>query len=281
MAATTFDNLQLSKALKLFKLNWYNFKGNKYTHRARARLTRRPRSSSVLWTLCSTSSQRPIKPEFARGGRLRPFVYCMLATQLRFWEKRLERYCRDAQKPVVNDQMYRGVVYTGLASGDPGKAGEWLQARDNLVRERFHAVNLHLMELPFEDGGFDNLLKAIKNNSTLVTQLAGTISGAVTSETTMLRMELEAQRAMLCDPNGKLDGIISLLRSGASASSPTGPLTPSQGASGAAAIDQSGSHFGGSGDGGGGGGSSSSSSSGSSSGSGVDPIRLSPRSSVK
>ena len=24
-----------------------------------------------------------ITPEFARGGRLRPFVYCMLATQLR------------------------------------------------------------------------------------------------------------------------------------------------------------------------------------------------------
>ena len=96
------------------------------------------------------------------------------------------------------------------------------------------------------------------------------------------RVELEAQRAMLGDLNGKLDGIISLLRSGASASSPTGPLTPSQGASGAAAVDQSGSHFGGSGDGGGGGGSSSSSSSsGSSSGSGVDPIRLSPRSSVK
>ena len=30
VAATTFDNLQLSKALKLFKLNWYKFKDNKY-----------------------------------------------------------------------------------------------------------------------------------------------------------------------------------------------------------------------------------------------------------
>ena len=47
VAATTFDNLQLSKALKLFKLNWYKLKGNKQTHRARARLTRRPRSSGV------------------------------------------------------------------------------------------------------------------------------------------------------------------------------------------------------------------------------------------
>ena len=82
-----------------------------------------------------------ITPEFARGGRLRPFVYCMLATQLRFWEERLERYGRDAQKSVVNDQMCRGVVHAGLASGDPGKAEEWLQAQGNLVRERFHPDN--------------------------------------------------------------------------------------------------------------------------------------------
>ena len=119
-----------------------------------------------------------ITPEFGRGGRLRPFVHCMLATQLRFWKERLERYGRDAQKSVVNDQMCRGVVHAGLASGDLGKAEEWLQAQGNLVRERFHADNLHLMELPCEYGGFENLLKAITNNSTVVTQLAGTISGA-------------------------------------------------------------------------------------------------------
>ena len=76
-----------------------------------------------------------ITPEFARGGRLRPFVYCMLSTQLRFWEERLECHGLDAQTSVVNDQMCRGVVHAGLASGGPGKAEEWLKARGK-SRER-------------------------------------------------------------------------------------------------------------------------------------------------
>ena len=108
--------------------------------------------------------------------------------------------------------MCRGVVHAGLTSSDPGKAGEWLQARCNLVRKRFHEDNPHLIELPFEHGGFEILLKAIKYNSAVVTQLADTISGAVTSETTMLRVELVAQRAVLGYLNGELYRITSLLR---------------------------------------------------------------------
>jgi hypothetical protein len=89
-----------------------------------------------------------ITPELVQGGRLRVLVECWLSSLLRFWLQLKLLF----PASVVNENLRRAVISSGLAANVPTAADAFLDKAGSAVAEAFAVANIGLAATCAPDG---------------------------------------------------------------------------------------------------------------------------------
>jgi hypothetical protein len=110
-----------------------------------------------------------ITPELVQGGRLRVLVECWLSSRLRFWLQLKLLF----PASVVNENLRRAVISSGLAANVPTAADAFLDKAGSAVAEAFEAANIGLTAT-----GAGGTQAVAAHQTALSTQLAA-LTGAI------------------------------------------------------------------------------------------------------
>lgn len=123
------------------------------------------RAQIELFIDFSFQIEADIVPELCTSGKLRSFVYTMMASQLRFFQTRLDRY---GERASFIERLARAAVKAGLVSNDKNAALLWLKTNGEKVGSKYDSDNLRLTTQPGGGGGMESVVAVLQNLTAVV-----------------------------------------------------------------------------------------------------------------